>query len=437
MNHFWTVFEREYLHIVKKKAFWLSTLLLPVGLLLLFGIQIASMLLSSPTDTTVWVLGRESSPVIANWTSGEGIRYQFSNMHLDSAKAHLKTHKNDIAIQLPDSFLLTKKEIALPVYHGSGSVNEQVLRELKKHLKNAIYDYKRKQAGIEEQRLSQLDFNLDVNTQRVTEAGSQQSSMAMAYGVGFAMNFLMYMLVAIYGSMMMQSVIEEKNNRIVEIILSSIEPFKLLMGKILAVAVAGITQFLLWILLSGVVVFVSSLVIGFSLSPEDLAVNTQTSGMDNAQAQELAHEISIGLQNFNWHILWLFPVYFVGGFLLFGSLYAALGSAVDNVQDAQQFAMPLTFLAMLPILFVSYILNNPTAPFSVFCSLFPFFSPMVMMTRLALTEVPLYQVALSIILLIGSFVGGIWISGKIYRTGILMYGKKPSVKELLKWIRYS
>jgi len=161
------------------------------------------------------------------------------------------------------------------------------------------------------------------------------------------------------------------------------------------------------------------------------------SDMNNALALEFAHELEVGIKNFNWHILWLFPIYFLGGFLLFGSIYAALGSAVDNIQDGQQFVMPLTLVSMLPMIFVHSILGNPNTPFAIFCSIFPFFSPMVMMARMCLTDVPVYQVVISILVLIGSFIGSVWIAGRIYRTGVLMYGKKPSFKELWKWVRYA
>ncbi len=436
MQHFWTVFEREYFNIVKKRAFWLTTLLLPLGMILVIGIQVVSMMSVTTSDTTVWVSGNGSSPLQPNLVSGDGIRYKFTNLPIDSLKAMIEVNKSDIAIQFPDSLLLTKKEISFPVYHGTGSVSESVLRELKKQMKEAIYAYKRDRLGFSQEQLNELKFNLDANTQRVTKEGNQQSSTAMAYGLGFLMNILMYMLVVMYGSIMMQSVIEEKNNRIVEIILSSIEPFKLLMGKILAVALAGLTQFVLWILLSGIVTIISGIVLGITVNPEEIVVQTQSTGMNTAEQEAMARELAAGLQNFNWNILWLFPVYFLGGFLLMGSLYAALGSAVDNVQDGQQFAMPLTFISVLPMLFISNILQNPNSAFAVFASIFPFFSPMVMMARLSLTDVPLYQIVVSVLSLVFSFVLSVWVAGKIYRTGILMYGKKASLREMIRWIRY-
>lgn len=437
MNHFWTVFEREYFQIVKKRAFWLTTLLLPFGIALIFGIQIAAIFMGGKSECTVWVMGNQKELLQTHLVSGDGLAYRFTQANLDSVKTILAENKGDVAIQLPDSLLLNKKEISIPVYHAGGNVGESILRTLKDKLHDAVYDYKRDKLGLKQSQLDELVFQISPSTQRITENGSQQSSTSVAYMMGFLMNLLMYILVVMYGAMIMQSVIEEKNNRIVEIILSSISPFQLLMGKILAVALAGLTQFALWVILSGVVLTISGVVMGFSISPSDIALSqSAVNSMSNAEATEMAREMAIGLKNFNSTILLLFPIYFIGGFLLFGSIYAALGSAVDNIQDGQQFTMPLTFMSMLPMLFVPYILNNPNAPFAIACSIFPFFSPMVMMARMALTDVPLYQILISILVLIGSFVAGVWVSAKIYRTGVLMYGKKPSMKELWKWIRY-
>lgn len=433
----WTVFEREYLNIVTRKAFWLTTLLLPIGMALIFGIQIVSMLWTEKSATTVWVMENAVSPISPTLVSGEGITYKFTKSNIDSIKNIVEKSQHDILIVLPDTALLARKQISFPLYHGGNNVNENVKREIEKRIKAAIYAYKRDKMGINQSQLDALDFKLEASTQKITQAGTQQTSGTIAYMLGFVMNLLMYMLVVIYGSMLMQSVIEEKNNRIVEIIISSISPFKLLLGKILAVALAGLTQFLLWVILSGVVLFGATILMGISISPEDLIASqpmNMPTGADAEMGGEFARELIIGLRNFNWNILWLFPIYFIGGFFLMGSLYAALGAATDNIQDAQQFSTPLTLTSVLPMLFVTNILSNPNSGFAIFASMFPFFSPMVMMSRMALTEVPVYQIVISISILIASFLATVWAAGRIYRVGILMYGKKPSFGQMLKWI---
>lgn len=437
MQLFYTILEREYFNIVKRRAFWLTTFLLPLGIALLFGIQIAAFLFAGESEATVWVMKESQTTLAPALVSGNSITYKTTTLSKDSLLRRVESNKNEFLLVLPEKSLLDKKEISFPLYHGAGNVSESVKREIEKRIHKAIYEYKRQSAGITEAQLAQLTFSLSANTQRVTKTGNKGSSTAMATALAFMMNFLMYMLVMIYGTNLMQSVIEEKNNRIVEIIISSVEPFTLLMGKIIAVALAGLTQFLLWVVLSMVIVFGMSFILGFSLlgSGAELTPAAAGGGVDPAMAESLTREIIVGIRDFNWHTLWLFPLYFLGGFFLIGSLFAAVGASVDNIQDAQQFVTPLTMTMVLPMLFIQSILQNPNSAFATFCSLFPFFSPMIMMARMALTEVPWYEVVLSLLLLAGAFIGGVWVSARIYRVGILMYGKKPTYKELIKWIR--
>ena len=230
----------------------------------------------------------------------------------------------------------------------------------------------------------------------------------------------------------MQGVIEEKSNRIVEIIVSSIDPFKLLMGKTLAIASVGITQFLMWMILSGVVMTVLA-PFAAGMDPQSVQQPGMEVQMDEEGMQAIVYEI----QNFDWTILWYFPLYFLGGFFLYGSLFAAAGAAVDNIQDAQQFTLPVTLPMILPMLFLLNIIQNPNGVFAISLSMIPFFSPMTMLVRMALTDVAWYEIVLSILILIGSFLGCIWLAARIYRTGILMYGKKPTFKEIFRWVRYS
>lgn len=232
----------------------------------------------------------------------------------------------------------------------------------------------------------------------------------------------------------MQGVIEEKANRIVEVIVSSVRPFNLLLGKTIAIASVGVTQFLIWMILSGGILFVLAPLMAGQVDPDTLA--SQPGGMNAAEAESMVQEIMLGIEQFDWTVLWFFPLYFLGGFFLYGSLMAGAASAVDNVQDAQQFAFPITILMILPILFVWNIIQNPNSSFAIFSSMFPFFSPMAMLVRMSLTEVPWWQVLLSLTILIASFLACIWVAARIYRTGILMYGKKPSIRELFRWISY-
>ncbi|MEM7654518.1 MAG: ABC transporter permease [Bacteroidota bacterium] len=311
--------------------------------------------------------------------------------------------------------------------------SQALTRQIKRKVEDATRKYKNDQAGISPEQLDAVSFELDVESKQLTESGVKDSNETLAMIVGFAVSMLMYMLMAIYGGILMQGIIEEKSNRIVEVIISSVKPFKLLLGKTLAIASVGITQFLLWTVLSGVVLVVLSFATAGMVDPSAIS----QPGMDAQASQAMVEEVMGDVLNFDWAtLLWAFPLYFLGGFFLYGSLMAAAGSAVDNIQDAQQFTFPITVPMLIPMILIGNIVANPNSTLAMVLSMIPFTSPMTMLVRLSMSTVPWYQVLLSIVLLIGGFLACVWLAARIYRTGVLMYGKKPTFKELFKWITY-
>ena len=271
------------------------------------------------------------------------------------------------------------------------------------------------------------------------EEDTQAQSSAVATGVGYVLGFILYMFLLIYGSMVMQSVIEEKNNRVLEVMVSSVRPFDLMMGKILGVASVAIVQVLLWgVLIAGVGALVMP-----HLMPEDVMASAQAmqqgmpdaasmSGMNPEMLQAVAAMTDLGyiVKIFVSLLLFVF-----GGYLLYSAMFAAVGSAVDNVQDASQLQMPITLPIILALLMMFVVIKDPNSQLAFWFSIIPFTSPIVMMARIPY-DIPLWEVALSLVVLYASFVGMVWFAAKIYRVGIFMYGKKPSLKELFKWIRY-
>lgn len=433
-NKTWIVFRREYLNIVKKKTFLISTFLVPLSFALIFGIQILAALFVEKEHYTVLI--QEEQPLLSQQlTSSTTLDFKPNTLSDDALREKLLKDENIIALRLPTQDVLSREQ-GQPFIKLSASrnISDPIRKEIQEKVTTAIRAYKRERAGISEAQLKTLEFSLDVKTEKVTAEGAKNINSGLAKGIGFGVCFLVYMLISIYGSILMQSIIDEKSNRIVEVIVSSVKPFQLLMGKVLAIASVGLTQFLLWGVLSGGLMIVLSIVAGGAIDPAAMQAQADAAGSGDAQQQ--AQEIMRALQTFEWRILWFMPFYFIGGFFLYGSLMAAAASAVDNVQDAQQFVTPITIFIILPMLFMVNILQNPNGTFATFASIFPFFSPMIMMVRLALTEVPWYEVVASMAVLVLSFVGCIWVAGKIYRTGILMYGKKPSFKEIFKWVRY-
>ena len=431
----YTIFKREYLNIVTKKSFWLGILLIPLIMIIIFGIQIAAFMFSEEESYTFLIPGKDSPAMFEALTSkNENIEYKWV---ADSSLNELMNRKaNKIAVlELP-----TQEQIdavnpkLLYRFHSTDNINLGLSESVERNLRKIIEDYKLEQAGLAQEELDQLDFSL---SSRTIKDGKESNSL-LASAAGYVMGFLMYMMLIIFGSMLMQGVIEEKTNRIVEIIVSSVKPFQFMMGKILALGAAGLTQFLLLISISAVSFMLFTLVAGSFMGPQEVDMaQIQAATEQVPEAKGAMDDILLAVSSFKWSILWLFPLYFVGGFLLYGSLMAAAGSAVDNIQDASQFTTPIMMLLVIPFTIMIPVIQNPNSGLAVFGSIFPFFSPIVMMGRIGITEVPWYEVVLSLVLLALTIWGCIWFAAKIYRVGILMYGKKPSFKELFKWLRYS
>ncbi|MFM7896919.1 MAG: ABC transporter permease, partial [Flavobacterium sp.] len=253
-------------------------------------------------------------------------------------------------------------------------------------------------------------------------------------GIGFAFGYLIMMFIIIYGNMVMRSVIEEKTNRIIEIIISSVKPFQLMMGKIIGTSLAGILQFLIWIVLGVVLMFSLSAVFG---GQQEAVATAQVTAEQAEVAMSFMDKLQLYIAEIPvTSILIGFVIFFIGGYFLYSSFYAAIGAAVDSETDSQQFLMPILMPLMLAV-YVGFltVMNDPHGTVAVVFSLIPLTSPIVMLMRIPF-GVPLWQLALSVVLLYGTFIFVVWFAAKIYRVGILMYGKKPSWKELYKWLKY-
>ncbi|MDX1906295.1 MAG: ABC transporter permease [Bacteroidia bacterium] len=433
MNKIWIIFRQEYLNIVRKPAFLLGTFLVPLGFAAIFVIQIAATLNVEKENYKVLIPQQSLPEITARLTPAENLTFEASPLSEQELIRQAAGDETLIVMTLSEA--LKDKKAGTVTFYNNQNLAKPVVSQLEKKVKEAVQGYKNEVNGITADKVEAAKFELAVQTEKLNEKTGQieESSENIATGVGFAMSFIMYMLMAIYGSILMQSIIDEKSNRVVEVIVSSAEPFQMLLGKTLAIASVGITQFVLWtlttfLILTGLSVFTAGMV--------DPAAMQQP-GVDTAQAMSMVEGILVEAQNFNWGmLLWAFPLYFLGGFFLYGSLLAAAGSAVDNIQDAQQFTTPIMLPLIVPMLFIYNIIQNPNSLLAFVFSFIPFFSPMTMLIRLSMSAVPWYEVLISLLLLIGTFLGCIWIAGKIYRTGILMYGKKPTFKELFRWVMF-
>lgn len=430
MNHLSIIIQREYYARVRKKSFIILTFLTPI---LIVALIAAPMLLSTVKDEKTRVIAVADAtgrylPRLENSNN-----YQFVAFDGDVARLS-KEHYNDfyayLVIQgnLADNSgkaeLYSNKQIS---FESEDFIRRQLL-QLASDDKIASYEI----AGLEE---ILRDFQPKVKLSSVVWSGesgeTQKTSSEISMIIGMLTTFIIYFFIYVYGCSVMNSVFEEKTNRIVEIIVSSVKPFQLMMGKIIGIALVGLTQFFLWIILLSVLLFIASSTLHIPLNTTDLPNMAQTNVLPGDSLEMLQ---SITSLPFGKILLW-FVLYFIGGYLLYASLFAAVGAAIDNNEDAQQFVLPIT----IPILFALYAgiygANNPEGPLALWCSYIPFTSPIVMMVRLPF-GVPLWELLVSFGILILTFLFSTKIAAKIYRTGILMYGKKIGYRDIWKWLTH-
>lgn len=431
MNKIALIIQREYLSRVKNKSFLLVTFLVP---LLLIGVYALMIILTKnsfeSSGATIHVVdqsgvfkGKLPSTDRMTYIMGEGElaeeRTRFAE--LDESKHYLLI----IPETLGDRF-----SVELLSSESPGLVVQSQVRD---DLEKALREHRLEISGIDAATLKSIDPKISVTAKEITDEGEKDSSTAASMIIAMSLSVLIYITLFVYGSQVMRGIIEEKQNRIVEVIISSVKPFQLMMGKIIGIGLVGLTQFLLWIVVSGVLMTVAS-----SIFMDPDAVNTAMNSGGAAQYQEgVGGEIMGALDTLNLGAIAMwFLVYFLGGYMLYSALFAAVGSAVDNETETQQFMFPITIpLLVAYMLSFGVLVNDPHGSLAFWLSMIPLTSPVAMLVRIPY-GVPDWQILLSVALLIGGFIFTTWIAARIYRVGILMYGKKASYKELMKWFRY-
>jgi ABC-2 type transport system permease protein len=298
-------------------------------------------------------------------------------------------------------------------------------------------EYQYKELNIDASKIKSIDTKVSTAAKEITASGeAKDSDTRIAMGIAMALSVLIYLSLFLYGAQVMRGIIEEKSNRIIEVIISSVKPFQLMMGKIIGIGLVGITQFILWIILSfGLIAIASNTLIDKNEFQKEMMQNSPEG--TEIGSGSIMSEINTAMEAVNIpELLISFFLFFIGGYMLYSALFAAVGSAVDNETEANQFTMPITTPLLLAyILSFGVLVNNPHGPIAVWLSFIPLTSPIAMLVRIPF-GVPTWQIALSFILLVGGFVFTTWFAARIYRIGILMYGKKASFKELIKWFRY-
>lgn len=413
------VARREFMVRVRSRQFIVMTLLGPMLFSLMFVIP--ALLARYDNDTqTIWV--HDASGLFTGaFTSEGGVQFRELEQEPEGWRDSLKSGK-DLG------FLLIHERIDLNKPSGFRYYSDQppgvaTSDRITRPISDRIQELKLKQRGLDPGFVDSLRTNIDLQTLRLTGDGEEDSSTTAATVVGFMAAFIMYLFIFLYGSMVVRGVVEEKASRVMEVLVASVRPFDLMLGKILGIAAVGLAQFVVWIALTaGLVAIAQATLLGGAPTTD-----APPEGVEGIMA---------GLATLNLpYLLSFFLFYFISGYLLYAALFAAIGSAVDNESDIQQLMFPVTIPIILAIIVAQMVVQNPGSPLSFWFSMIPFTAPILMAVRLPF-GVPAWELALSMSLMVVGFLATTWIAARIYRVGVLMYGKKPTFKELFRWITY-
>ena len=437
MNHLPLIIKREYITKVRNKSFIIMTFVSPLIFAALIAVVAFLSQLNKDKVRHISVLD-ESGMFSEVFTDTEETKYTFlDGVDLETAKELIKTNEDFGLLHVVKS--LDSVEIVDNVrFYSDESPSLSIISGLESKIEKKLSNIKLENNGVDLQKIRDSKTQISIAQENFTGEQTSKIDNILKLAFGGAAGYLLFMFIIIYGNMIMRSIIEEKTSRIIEVIISSVKPVQLMLGKIIGTSLAGITQFVIWLVLGGVLMSIVSLIFGIDMS------QMQTPQQEMMQQAMENPEMNLQVQNamaafYNLPITNLviaFILFFIGGYLFYSSFYAAIGAAVDNETDTQQFMLPI----IMPLILAVYVgiftvIEDPHGTVSTVFSFIPLTSPVVMLMRIPF-GVPLWEQLLSFGLLVGTFMFTVWFAAKIYRVGILMYGKKPSYKELIKWIRY-
>jgi ABC-2 type transport system permease protein len=433
MNKLGLIIKREFLAKVRNKSFIIMTFLSPLLMIGMFAL-ITYVSKSSLEKTRVLSYVNESTLFSKkDFKDTQNVKYvDLTPMGLMQAKKSVEASEGFGLLYIPNISNIDSLSNGMQFF-SSESPGVGFLESLEGQYRDKFKNLKMKEMGLDTLKLKAMEINTNIHTNSFEGKATSKTENTIQLILGSISGYLIMMFIIVYGAMVMRSVIEEKTSRIIEVIVSSVKPFYLMLGKVIGTAGAGIAQFLIWIVVIFILGAVLSPILGVShhVAPEQMELAQKMGEISETQLffNEL-YQLPLGT------IAIAFILFFTGGYLLYSSLYAAIGAAVDNETDTQQFMMPIMMPLMLGIYIgFSVVINDPNGTLATVFSLIPFTSPIVMMMRIPM-GVPIWQIALSLLLLYTTFLGMIWLTAKIYRVGILMYGKKPTYRELWKWLKY-
>ena len=418
--------QSKFLRRVRSKWFILSTLLGPLAILALIGTSIFVSVRSvdSVTFRTIAVID-ETGVLFDRLAAGDQETLALvPGDSVDDARARVVAGELDGYLVLPAGILAGQSRATYFSVEGAGFSLEDMLRD---RIQAAVRAHRIEEADVPPEVQDIFSGRVGLDPVKLSEEGEAEGSSFAYMGLGYFMGFLIYIAMMVYGSVVMYGVIEEKSSRVVEIIVSSVRPFELLMGKVLGIGAVGMVQMVAWGLLLIGGVAAAGIVAGMFVDPAALDLASAADG------REVLESVGVSLPTIEVSLIVWFVLYFLMGYLLYAGLFAAVGAMVEQQQEAQGWLLPIMVPIILSIMFMAPVLGNPQSPLAVATSLIPLTSPVLMVVRMAVIEVPLWQLSLSFGLLVAGFLGAIWISSRIYRVGILKYGKKPGIRELIRW----
>ncbi len=432
------IIQREYLTRVRKRSFLIITFLAPIFFAALMVLPAILMEHSeSFSEKKTIAVCDESTLFLWRFDDTDNATFVYIDNDIEDAKDKVRQGLYDGVLHIPGTML------NLPVnaeIYSTKQIHTAVTAHIRSTMKQVIEHHKLIASGIDPDVVKASATTINIQTIKMNDKddGEQKSFGEFEFFLGLILAMIIYMVIFVFGGQVMRGVIEEKTSRIIEVIVSSVKPFELMIGKIIGIALVGLTQFLLWAVLTLTITSVASAFLPaqdmFSTGTVMSEQITEMAGSTDDDA--LLTKVFEVINSINFKdILWCFLLYFIGGYFLYSAMFAAIGAAVDNETDTQQFSTPISLLLVIPMLCSTLIANAPDSSLALWMSLIPFTSPVGMMLRIPF-GVPYWQIALSVTLLFITFIIFTWIASKVYRTGILMYGKKPSWKEICKWIKY-
>lgn len=434
MNKTLLIIQREFLSRVRKKSFLVMTLLGPI---LFGGLMVAPALVASIPDGPKEILVVDQSYLLLRYDSKSDDKHILNYLDPETVTREDAIEQLQSDDKYDALFYIEVSESGDPDFwkrnaaiYGKEDISLSLENYCTKILETAIFKEKLVSQDVDYSIVENAKTAVSLKTFNLSESLEQESATEIKIVVGYACGFFIYIFIFLYSAQIMRGVIEEKTSRIVEVLISSVRPFQLMVGKIFGIGTVGVLQFVIWVVLSIVIFQVASTtLLGNQLTPEEIAAGVEVS----SEGMNIMNQVlSLPLPT----ILGGFLFFFIGGYLLYGALFAAVGAAVDTETDSQQFMAPLAIPLVLGLIVSSNVIENPHSDLAFWFSIIPFTSPIVMMVRIPF-DVPAWELALSMTMMILGFLATTGLASRIYRVGILMYGKKPSYKELWKWIRYN